>query len=116
MKNTQKSKRAFRVGELIQSTVASVLRKEVSDPRLKTIAITGADLSPDGKNAIVFFSLLDPTPANINSAEKTFEKAASFFRYQLSQFTELRHTPKLIFKYDPSLMVGERVSWLLRDR
>lgn len=104
------------MGELIQSTAASVLQKEVSDPRLKTITITGADLSPDGKNATVFFSLLDPTEKNIQSAEKAFEKAASFFRYQLSQLTELRHTPKLIFKYDLSLMVGERVSRLLSDK
>ena len=110
-----KSKRNNRLAELIQSVIARLLIKEVFDPRLSSVTITGVDVSPDGRNAIVFFSLLDPTDVNIKSAEKAFEKASGFFRFQLSRETELRHTPKLIFKYDASLMVGERVSQLLSD-
>lgn len=107
------SVRKNRMAELIQSVIATVLKKEVSDPRLRCVTITGVDLSPDGKNALIFFSLLDPTAELIQSAEKAFEKASRFFRFQLSRLTELRHTPQLIFKYDPSLMAGEHMSRLL---
>lgn len=110
-----KTTRNSRVSELIQATVANLLQKEVSDPRLRAVTITGVDLSPDGKNAMVFFSLLDPMPDAIRSVEKAFEKANGFFRMRLSRLTELRHTPKLIFKYDASLVTGERVTNLLKN-
>ena len=109
-----KTKRAHRIAELIQIVVARLLQKKIFDPRLRLVAITGVDLSPDAKNAIVFFSLLDPSDENINSAEKAFQEAVGFFRFQLSRETKLRHTPKLNFKYDASLMIGERVSNLLK--
>lgn len=108
-----KSKRNGRIAELIQTTVAQLLQKEVNDPRLKTATITAVDLSPDNKNAIVFFSLLDPTNTNVQYTTKAFQKATGFFRLQLSHLTEFRHTPKLIFKYDASLLAGERISNLL---
>lgn len=112
---SEKSKRVNRMAELIQSVVARLLQKEVNDPRLRMVTITGADVSPDGKNAIIFFSLLDPTDENIKLARLAFEKASGFFRLHLSRLTELRHTPKLIFKYDVSLMTGERVLNLLKQ-
>ena len=111
----EKSKRKNRMAELVQSIIARLLQKEINDPRLRMITITGVDISPDGKNAIVFYSLLDPTEENIKQAQTAFEKANGFLRLQLSRLTELRHTPKLIFKYDASLITGERVSNLLKE-
>lgn len=110
-----KSKRAYRVAELIQSIVAQLLKKEVSDPRLLSVTITGVDLSPDFCKATVFFTLLDPTPASIKEAERAFAKAAGFFRVNVSKLTKLRHTPNLTFRYDETLVTAERVSRLLSD-
>jgi len=111
----EKSKRTTRMADLIQTIVARLLQREISDPRLQGISITGVDLSPDLKNAIVFFSLLEPSNESIKIAERAFGKASGFFRVQLSRSTELRHTPKLIFKYDASIMIGTRVSQLLKN-
>lgn len=112
---SSKSKRVNRVAELIQSVIARLLQREINDPRLQAATITGVDLSPDGKMAIVFFSLLDADAARIKETEKLFENASGYFRFQLSSLTELRHTPKLTFKYDVSLMNAERVSRLIRS-
>ena len=110
-----KSKRTHRTAELIQKIIALALLKEVSDPRLTSVTVTGVDLSPDFKQAIVFFSMLDPKEDAIKSAEKAFLKAAGFFRVLLSRSTELRHTPKLFFRYDPTLVNAERISDLLKE-
>lgn len=101
------------MAELIQSIVARLLLKDVSDPRLQSVTITSVDLSPDGKRALIYFSLIDPTPENIKSALTAFQKAAGFFRLNLSKMTELRHTPMLHFHYDASLMVAEQVTRLI---
>lgn len=110
----EKSKRTYRISELIQNTMARVLQQHVADPRLQYVTLTDVDLSPDLKNATIYFSLVNPELKNIQSADAAFKKAASFFRVQLSQLTDLRFTPKLTFKFDASGMVAERISQLLR--
>ena len=110
-----KSKRVNRMAELIQSIIARLLQKEVNDPRLQNATITGVDLSPDGKRATVYFSILDVNNDNIKLTTSAFQKAAGFFRFNLSQQTELRHTPQLHFLYDASLMVAENVSRLINE-
>ena len=112
---SEKSKRVYRMAELIQSVVAQVLQKEVNDPRLQSVTITGVDLSPDGKRATVFFSLIDHADDKIKEAKQAFQKASGFFRFNLSRQTELRHTPILVFEYDASLMTAERVSRLINE-
>ncbi len=111
----EKSKRVNRIAELIQSVIARLLQKEVSDPRLQFATITHVDLSPDGKRALIFFSLMDPTEENIKLANKAFQSATGFIRLHLSRQTELRHTPQLHFHYDASLMVAENVTRLIND-
>lgn len=110
----EKSKRTYRISELIHNTMACVLQKHVADPRLQQVTITGVDLSPDLKNALIYFSLVNPELKNIQAAEDAFKKAAGFFRVQLSQLTELRFTPKLTFKFDVSGIAAERITQLLR--
>lgn len=112
---SEKSKRVHRMAELIQTIVAQLLQKEVNDPRLQSVTITGVDLSPDGKRATIFFSMIDHTDENIKSVKLAFEKASGFFRFNLSRQTELRHTPILTFHYDASLMTAERVSRLINE-
>ncbi|OGT26729.1 MAG: ribosome-binding factor A [Gammaproteobacteria bacterium RIFCSPLOWO2_02_FULL_42_14] len=109
-----KTTRNYRIAELIQIVISDVLKKEVHDPRLSSANVTDVDLSPDSKNATVYFSLLHADEKNILAAEKAFEKANKFFRFQLSRMTELRHTPKLIFQYDRTIDTGERISRLLK--
>ena len=108
-----KKTRNYRMAELIQQVIATVLQKEVHDPRLNTVNITGVDLSPNYQSATVFFTLLDPSEKNIKEAESAFQKAKGFFRLQLSRETTLRYTPQLTFQYDRAIDQGERISKLL---
>src|SRR3990167_9928351 len=70
---SEKSKRVHRLAELIQTVIAQLLQREVNDPRLNGVTITGVDLSPDGKKAMVFFSLLNVTDENIKLSSTAFQ-------------------------------------------
>lgn len=112
---TEKEKRVRRIAGLIQSVIAKALKKEVSDPRLQNVTISGIDLAPDFGQAVLYFTLSNPTDEAIASAEKAFKKASGFFRMQLSKSTELRYTPHLIFQYDESILQAEKLQRLLDD-
>ena len=106
--------RRHQASELIQRTIATVLHTEVQDPRLSKVTITGVDLSPDFKQSTVFFKKIDTQKKSIAATESAFKKASAYFRVQLSRKTELRHTPKLSFKFDTSMINAERIANLLR--
>lgn len=111
----EKSKRVQRVSELIQSVIAMMLLREVSDPRLSQVTITGVNLAPDYGNAVIYFTLPDTDEKRIRDTEQAFQKAIGFFRRQLAQLTELRHTPRLTFKYDVVTTTAERIACLLNE-
>lgn len=113
---SEKTKRARRIAELIQSVISQTLRKEVSDPRLQKASITGIDLAPDYGNAVLFFTLFNEQDDEaIKAAEKAFKKASGFFRHAISRSTELRYTPQLSFEYDTATLNAEHISRLIDE-
>jgi ribosome-binding factor A len=111
----EKSTRFRRIAGLIQTVIANALKRDVNDPRLQHVSICGIDMAPDLGQAVLFFTMAEPTPENIKSAEKAFRKASGFFRSLISQSTELRYTPQLFFKYDASIVHAEKIQRLLDD-
>ena len=103
--------RPQKVADLIQQALAQLIKKEVHDPRLLGASLTAVRLSPDLKQAIVFFTVLENK--NYKEAEKTFAKAAGFLRHLLAKNTELRYVPQLRFVYDKSIEHGAKLSSLI---
>jgi ribosome-binding factor A len=109
------SRRILRINEVLRDELAQLLRHETDDPELQTlISITEVDTSPDLRFARVFFSTLadDEQTARI---WKHLRKASRFFRRELAQRLDLRHTPELEFELDRSLARGARVLELLAE-
>lgn len=52
------SRRVARVADSIQHTVAELLLREIKDPRIGMVTITGVTISADLRHARVFFSVL----------------------------------------------------------
>ena len=111
--------RSRRVGELIQRELATLLTREVKDPRLSLISITAVDVTRDMGLAKDFYTIMD-----INSNEKdvsdhkkqvsqALKKASGFLRYELGQRIQLRVVPTLDFRYDESIQYGVKLSQLI---
>lgn len=106
------SRRILRINDLLREELAILLR-EVKDPELdKLISITQVDTSPDMRQAKVFVSTLGDEHDIAQTIER-LKHAARYFRRELAQRINLRHTPLLDFKADPSLVRAARVSQLL---
>lgn len=106
--------RSRRLGNEIRRILNEVVRRELNDPRLRSLTITETEVSGDLAHAKVYFSLLDPE-ADPGPARAALEKAAGFLRSQLGRGLKARHVPELQFEHDASLAEGARMTSLIDD-
>lgn len=117
--------RSRRVGELIQRELATLLTREVKDPRLSLVSITAVDVTRDMGVARVFYTVIDSNHSDSQehgASKETKErvhqglaKAAGFLRYELGQRIQLRTVPRLDFRYDDSVIHGAHLTRLIDD-
>jgi ribosome-binding factor A len=103
--------RAQQVGDQIHRELSEIVRRELRDPRVGMITLTGVEMSPDCAHATVFFTCLDAPHAA--GAAEGLRRAAGFLRSQLARRIKLYVTPELRFVYDESIERGSRLSRLI---
>jgi len=106
-------RRNERVAEEIRAVLADAVR-EVRDPLVGFVTLTGVDLSPDLRQARVFVSRLG-TDADREAAVTALNHAAAFLRHAVASRARLRFTPALRFVADPTLERGSRVEAILQE-
>jgi ribosome-binding factor A len=109
----RRSDRAQKVGDQIQRELSDILRRELRDPGVGMVTLTGVDMSPDCAYATVYFTCLDA--AHAPAAKAGLERAAGFLRSQLARRIRLREIPELRFAYDESLERGDRLARLIES-
>jgi ribosome-binding factor A len=105
--------RADRVGELIKQNLAELLLRQISDPRLDGVTLTGVKLSKDLRLAKIYFAAPGGEKEH-QDAQAGFEQARGFIKRELAQRLGLRYMPELRFFYDTSIDYGARIEELLK--
>ena len=100
-----------RIGSLIVKEVSDILNNVARDKLMHTITITGCDVSNDLSYAKIYFTCVLDIDKKL--VEKELEEASGYLRRELSERIEIRHTPKLIFKFDNSVEYGNHIEDLL---
>ena len=108
------STRTDRVSDLIKGEVSRLLLREVRDPRVGFVTITGATVSPDLKNVRVFVSILGEPQAR-QASIKALNSASGFFKRALFKNLGLRFAPAVRFELDESLDQGDRIERVLQQ-
>lgn len=109
------ARRKQRLGSLIQRELSSLLLKEVSDPRISRVTITGVEVSADGSVAKVRLCRMmegefqDPTPEQIQDLMKGIRSASKFFFAKLKKRIPVRYLPHLVYEYDDSIQKSSKV-------
>lgn len=104
--------RLGRINDLMQQTLAEILHRDVSDPELKKVTISGVTVSRDLGHAKIYFVI--PVDANLKEVTKAFGRAKGFLRSHLAERCDLRIMPELHFKYDPSFQEGSHIDALIQ--
>ena len=107
-------KRSDRVGDLLLELISQLLAKEVSDPRIGPVTLTGAEVSKDLRHARIFFGLLGEREkkAEVMSGLKS---ATGFIRAKIAKELKLRFVPTIEFVYDETQDHAQRIEELLRQ-
>ena len=108
------SYRPVQVGELIQSELATLLARELKDPRLEMATVSHVEVSPDLRHARVYVSRLGSESEQQDTLEG-FQRATGFIRGQLGKRLHLRYIPQLTFALDTAIAYGVRISSMLHD-
>ena len=106
--------RSQRVGTQIQRSLSELIRGELDDPRLKSVTLTGVEVSKDLGHARVYFSLFDPGQ-DPDAARDALRRAAGLLRGRLAQALTVRHVPELDFRHDESELRAARLDALIDD-
>ena len=107
------SSRPQRVAEAIKNELTMLLLRDVADPRLTGVSITRVLVTPDLKQAKVYFTV--PAGADSGPATQGMNRAKGFFRSHLAKVLNMRYTPELLLYFDELNEEVRRIDDLFRQ-
>jgi ribosome-binding factor A len=105
--------RRERVAHMVQQLLGERFARGMRDPRIGLVTITGVKMSPDLREARVYWTV-HGDPEQRKQTAKGLENARGFLRREIGTELKLRVTPDLHFTYDEAIDRGERIEELLR--
>jgi ribosome-binding factor A len=109
---------SYRTGQVaaqVQEEIMGIIQRELKDPRIGFVSVTGVRMSPDLRSARVRISVL----GSEEQARETLaglHSARGVIRHELGRRLEnLKFSPELHFDLDPSIEYSVRISKQLRE-
>lgn len=103
-----------RLREQIRQKVATVLVRDVSDPRLSMITVTRVDLTRDLSLAKIYWSSL-AEGGERRTIERGLEDARAWVQREVAHVLRTRTTPTLQWCFDESVQGSARVARIIQD-
>jgi ribosome-binding factor A len=104
--------RMRRVDESMRAVLSDAIAKDVKDPRVGFVTVTGVKTSPDLRHARVYVSVLGDDQTREASLDG-LRSAHGFLQRRVASELTLKHTPSLTFEYDQSVDRGMRITELI---
>lgn len=108
------SNRKVRVGELVKREISDILHTRFQSSAV-LITITNVDVSPDNKNALIFYSVIETKEFTRRHAQQFFTKNTSMFRRELGKRIILKFLPALTFAFDEKNKAAAMVNELIDE-
>jgi ribosome-binding factor A len=107
--------RSDRVSSQMQKELATVLQRDIADPRLGFITINEVVLTKDLSYAKIYVTVLNADEASKKKQLELLNELAPMIRHYVAKRMKLRHISEFRFLYDNSLDTGMRIAELLHD-
>jgi len=104
--------RTERISEALREELTELIGYELSDPRISSATVTGVEISPDKRHALVRIGVSEES--DTQQAIAALEHAGPFLRHQLAVRLQLFRIPELHFETDVATELGGRMDNLLK--
>ena len=106
-------RRLARLNEQFRREITDILRRDVRDPRVKDVVITGVAVTSDLWLARVYVRVAGGDEER-KEAMKGLDAASNFIRRELGSMLHIRRLPELRFLEDETLEKADRIEEILR--
>jgi ribosome-binding factor A len=106
--------RLKRIADRIRQEISEMLLRDLTDPRLRQIFITDANVDREMVYADVYVSALEGSERSGEILEG-LESASGYIRRTLASRMELRSFPRLRFHWDPTPENADRIERTLAE-
>lgn len=103
--------RTRRVSEAVREELAELIGFEMDDPRLSSVTVTSAEVTPDMRHARIKVAVDENKERSVMAG---LEHAKSFLKHELAARLNLRRVPDLHFSVDSHPDADSRIEFLLR--
>ena len=103
--------RILKVQDLIHKEIAFLIIKDLNNPLLKMITISGVKVSKDLKYSEIYFTSLDK---DVDKIQSELNKASGFIRNELSRRIHLKRLPSIKFKYDDTAEKSQKIDNIIK--
>lgn len=93
--------RPDRVASEMREHISTIISEEIKDPRVGFITVTKVEITPDLRNAKIFFSSLGGKEEK-EAALEGLNSASGYIRKLLGERMRFKFTPELLFRLDES--------------
>lgn len=107
-------RRVDRVNQLLREELSRLIRRELKDPRVGLVTVTGVETTPDLRYATVYVRTLRDDPP-VEEAIHGLDSAHGYLRRELGKELRLRRIPELRFEADRTLERARRIEELLDE-
>ena len=108
------SSRRERLAEELRSEISTLIRREIRDPRVGFVTLTGASVSPDLGHARIYVTVLGTDAARQQSL-KALNRAAGYLQRAVFKQLRLRRPLEIVFVQDEAALTGNRIDELLEQ-
>ena len=105
--------RAERLAEQIRIELGEIIAQEIRDPRVGLATVNRVEISPYGRNAYVFITVIGGEEEEKRSL-RGIRHALPYLRHCLAEALSLHHVPELFVDLDRATEAQERVEELLK--
>jgi ribosome-binding factor A len=104
--------RLVKISERMREELSEIILMESSDPRIKGISITGAEVDRELAYADIYVCALEGSQREQEVLEG-LEHAQGYLRSELAHRMDLRNFPRLRFHWDPTFEHADVIERLL---
>ncbi|HEX8600807.1 MAG TPA: 30S ribosome-binding factor RbfA [Chloroflexia bacterium] len=108
------TRRQIQVGDEIKQIVSVLLQRELKDPRIGFVTITGVQVTQDLKYARIHVSVMGSKEEQ-RATMDALTSARGFIRREIASRMEIRYVPEIQFRLDKGAEYSDQIARLLNE-